>query len=552
MKKIIISSLFLLSFLFAPLLLIGCDKDEYVIVSNMQRVFDLGENFTLGDDAEVKLISNENEIILTENDYFIKEYISTNEQGIYNVTIGVKSSDTEFSYQILVLDYDSITAYYGQKLGQILLPNDLNVVWKDLNESVGDVGKNFKNAIFYTDDEEIVEIKIPVFVFISQNFWIEELSINDWTYGENANLPSAEAKYEVVNFSYYYNESGKLGEKLEDIPTKAGDYFVEAYVDLYGYEQLSSFKMFSINKAIIDYEIIQQEKIFKEYDSSNYILLNDYNIQDFVAFICDSFEIDETKINFPNLASLVSIDDQTINVSTCGNCYIEISIQLPVDYLNNFIFSNGKTSINLYLNGEILPQTPIIDELPSASEVFYGENLSNSILENGKVVAKILKETGNYEFEVIEGVWSWIDSNEVVLQDGQFEAKFTPYNNNFNQIETFINVNGTLDDGLNVILADEYFDTITELTREEDSFVFEVCEEISYFMLIIEFSQNLSCTYSIFFDDDPPEEIDFECWSGDILTEVDNYDMFFYNTLYIKLTFSDGFNTKVINIELKI
>ena len=65
-------------------------------------------------------------------------------------------------------------------------------------------------------------------ISIADNTWVNELTINGWTYGDSANTPTAKSKFGDVVFSY--GES-KDGTYTSTVPTNAGTYYVKATVE---------------------------------------------------------------------------------------------------------------------------------------------------------------------------------------------------------------------------------------------------------------------------------------------------------------------------------
>ena len=123
-----------------------------------------------------------------------------------------------------------IKEFYGQTLEDIKLPEGFT--WKDDKQPVGNVGTN-KFIVIYTPDDinnyEIVEnIEIDVIVEKVKNNWTEDISIEDWTYGDKASNPSASGKFGEVIYVY---SNKKDGEYTADVPTEAGKWYVKAVVE---------------------------------------------------------------------------------------------------------------------------------------------------------------------------------------------------------------------------------------------------------------------------------------------------------------------------------
>ena len=88
----------------------------------------------------------------------------------------------------------------------------------------------------------------------SVNSWTQELSISDWTYGQEASAPSAAAQYGEVVYTYSAEE---YGEYTAEVPQSAGTYYVKASVAEAPdqYTGLEAIKEFHIYKAVPSYTV---------------------------------------------------------------------------------------------------------------------------------------------------------------------------------------------------------------------------------------------------------------------------------------------------------
>ena len=88
----------------------------------------------------------------------------------------------------------------------------------------------------------------------SVNSWTQELSISDWTYGQEAGVPSAAAQYGEVVYTYSAEE---YGEYTAEVPQSAGTYYVKASVAEVPdqYTGLEAIKEFHIYKAVPSYTV---------------------------------------------------------------------------------------------------------------------------------------------------------------------------------------------------------------------------------------------------------------------------------------------------------
>ena len=89
----------------------------------------------------------------------------------------------------------------------------------------------------------------------ADNEWKENLSITDWIYGNNANNPTASAKFGTVEFTYSNEKNGTYNDK---VPTNAGIYYVKASVaSNVNYTGLTQTVVFEITKAVPVYDVPQ-------------------------------------------------------------------------------------------------------------------------------------------------------------------------------------------------------------------------------------------------------------------------------------------------------
>ena len=79
------------------------------------------------------------------------------------------------------------------------------------------------------------------------NDWTAKLSIDDWTYGEEASKPTAKAVFGDVTFTYSNDESGTYNN---EVPSNAGTWYVKATVEeTDNYKGLEATKEFEITQA---------------------------------------------------------------------------------------------------------------------------------------------------------------------------------------------------------------------------------------------------------------------------------------------------------------
>ena len=164
---------------------------------------------------------------------------------------------------------DNLNGVYDAKLSTVDLPTGWT--WVDGNQTlkvhnsgykarleVDDRNYNYTIMDGYNSEEHYVEKTLSVTVSQAANSWTKEPVINDWTYGENANPPTASAQYGEVKYTYSDSESGTF---TSTAPASAGTWYVKASVSATDdYTGLNKVIKFEINKATPDYTIPQDLK----------------------------------------------------------------------------------------------------------------------------------------------------------------------------------------------------------------------------------------------------------------------------------------------------
>ena len=117
-----------------------------------------------------------------------------------------------------------------------------------LQEAPVNVGSYKVKAILAEDINHVgTEVEKAFEITKATNQWKQELIIQDWIYGEIANIPSAEAQFGIVEFTYSTAEDGVY---TTEIPSNAGTYWVKAAVtETNNYEGLEGKKSFTIGMA---------------------------------------------------------------------------------------------------------------------------------------------------------------------------------------------------------------------------------------------------------------------------------------------------------------
>ena len=139
-------------------------------------------------------------------------------------------------------------------------------IWYNITEETGVVlqsGTSYKYQFYTVFNGTRYDSSLMSFqttgqppVHQEENSWTQELNIENWTYGEDGNTPTATAKYGTVVFSY---STEKEGVYTSEIPQNAGTYYVKATVtETDQYSGLEAVKEFKIEKATPQYTVPAQ------------------------------------------------------------------------------------------------------------------------------------------------------------------------------------------------------------------------------------------------------------------------------------------------------
>ncbi len=232
-KKILQLCLALVLGLTVSFAVVGCNPTTPKIeVSGVQRVFDLGSSFSLGQNAVVNKVQDGKTTALKSGEYTVTQNFDGQKQGVYTVTVTLQK-DVSYAYDVAVVDLDGFSAKEGQVLSEIALPFS-QLAWKTPSASVGSVGSNSHAVVFSPANGGSAEFNVKVAVSsvstAKQNAWTVQPSIEGWTYGEAPKAPVGSAKYGTVVFEYYSDESLSADSKLDGVPANAGTYWLVAKV----------------------------------------------------------------------------------------------------------------------------------------------------------------------------------------------------------------------------------------------------------------------------------------------------------------------------------
>ena len=260
-----------------------------------------------------------------------------------------------------------------------------NNKWSDLSKAPTNVGK-YKVVVKVDEDTNYNSASDTKEFTISKadNTWIDELTINGWTYGQTANKPSAKAKFGDVTYTYSNKENGTY---TSAVPTKAGTYYVKAEViGNENYKGLTSDPVeFTISKA--DTTItFTKENIDKVYDSKSIDtpkVTKSGSTKDltFKWSKKDGTELKDKPMDVGEYTLTVSVeeDDNYNNASVSKDFVITIADNTWIDELT--------------INGWTYGQTA---NKPSASSTFGTVNYTYSESIDGTYVDTVPTNAGTY------------------------------------------------------------------------------------------------------------------------------------------------------------
>ena len=100
--------------------------------------------------------------------------------------------------------------------------------WKELSSAPVEAG-NYKVVVSVEADDNYngASAELEFAISKTENKWTDKLSIDNWTYGDEAKKPIATSKYGTVTFTYSDSIDGTY---TDTVPTDAGTYYVKAIV----------------------------------------------------------------------------------------------------------------------------------------------------------------------------------------------------------------------------------------------------------------------------------------------------------------------------------
>ena len=354
--------------LVTTIILAGCMPTQQITgieVKNPKIVFNLNEEFQIGADAVYNaIIGKEKNAIKAADTEYETAYDKT-KQGIYEVTVYYQNKEFSYQYKVVVLDYSTLTAEKGSLLNSISFNQSLCLSWKNGTEVLDSTGTINCTAIFQPGGNSAIEVSLPVTVTEptlpekQNNEWTEELTIENWTYGESPSVPSASAKSGTVEFTYYKNNNGTKGDRLENAPTDAGSYIVVASVaESEEYNALSAEKTFVINKAILSISantsLTKYQNIRKYYDGS-YALDSQsfFTAADYYTLSCATVT-DLSGINIIAVGNGTFVNKTTNEPDkNIGAKFVLQKVEIRSSDFKNFAFSGGNQYTNISFEGLI-------------------------------------------------------------------------------------------------------------------------------------------------------------------------------------------------------
>lgn len=119
--------------------------------------------------------------------------------------------------------------------------------WEVLNGAPVKAGRYQVYAYVAEDDfNKSADSRMVFTIAQANNEWTSPLKLKDWTFGENANTPTAGSKFGTVSFTYSDTKNGTYTDK---VPTKAGIWYVKATVtQTNDYTGLESIEEFTIHE----------------------------------------------------------------------------------------------------------------------------------------------------------------------------------------------------------------------------------------------------------------------------------------------------------------
>ena len=519
MKKLSRFMFLILMTLVVPFSLSACGKSDKntleLEATNLKYVFDIGEEFSLGNSSSVILKTNGTPKTLSSSDYKITQNFDSESDGIYNISIS--ASGISYNYNVVVTDYSSLVGTIGLNttLADIPLNENLNLSWKEPETELETIVSTTNyTAIFYPKEDVDIEVSLPV-KMKNLNLWLNNFpTFESFNYGETPNFDglnvTPESNGEVLFSAFKTNEDGTISStmvasSLDEVKTLyAGDYYLAITVqETDDYTGIETYLFFTVNKVNIQISAdpTNYASLSKVYDGSVNFDITEFK-NDFYTLSSETF--DETVLSQIILvvtnARFVNSSVDPTNNSTISATALEVEATFADDELSNSFLVNGSNTVILYFDAEIQKATPEVSENPVASKVIAENQLKSSLLSGGNVVANLFDNlTENIISTQIDGTWSWQNENDVVSENGTFVAVFSPNDTNINQITCSVQVEILEDDGI-VALISTNNSTFNEIERTGNDIFYTLAYDVSNFKLKFDIANN-SGTYVVFYNE---------------------------------------------------
>ena len=299
-----------------------------------------------------------------------------------------------------------------------------NNKWSDLSKAPTNVGK-YKVVVKVDEDTNYNSASDTKEFTISKadNTWIDELTINGWTYGQTANKPSAKAKFGDVTYTYSNKENGTY---TSAVPTKAGTYYVKAEVigneNYTGLESVVSFEILKADPVLktLDTLTIEEGKALKSLSlPEGYEWKNpNYECKDLGTYTYKAIYTPKDSVNYNVLDVEVSVKVIAKSVETSP--VVTPSITNNNHNNNNTYVGNGGSTTSSVLNElkEVVNKNEYKD-----NEKAYTKESYDNYLSAYKVAEEVLNNKNSLaEFEKLDAD-KYSEASYIKLKDALDKAK---------------------------------------------------------------------------------------------------------------------------------
>lgn len=567
MKKFIKLFIVIIAMITVPFTFSACGGNstpKNLSVSNVKIVFDIGENFSVGDNAQIQVVQGENVTNLASNEYSVSGNFNSQSEGVYDVSISAENQT--YSYKVVVIDHSILTVVIGQAttLADIELPSGLNLAWNEpTTELSGEPSTNYYDATFVPDGAQGTGITVSLPVTLKRlNLWMNNFpTIENWTYGEtpvtDGLLVTPESGSEVTYEVYTANEDDTISNNLlttdlNDLANlDAGDYYVVVNAsETDEYIAIETSVFFTVQKAVINITAndANYSSLSKVYDGSSNFSTSVFG-NDFYNLTCNqaiNHEILSQIVLVVRNARFVTSETNPTENATISATAIELEVVTADDEVSqNFTFENSDFAL-IYFEASITKADATIAEDPTAAPVVSGENLSTSLISGGVVQALLSNGTVSTQTN-ISGTWSWQSPTTTISQEGSFVAVFTPNDTSINEItcELFVQVI----DSDNITATIETDSTASQqINRYGNTFQSAITYDVNSFNIQIN-TNNLSANYQIYLDG-----VAFGESSNYVSNSIISFDeemVADYNTFTVLLIVTDtNFNGRTITLTI--